>query len=66
MDLAVPATFRDADRLRFGPPFPPLAQRWIFMWLLSSATCSGVSCVPATAANSFCQMPLSLHRAKRL
>jgi hypothetical protein len=31
MYLAVPTTFREADRLRFGPPFPPLAQRWIFI-----------------------------------
>jgi hypothetical protein len=30
MDLAVPATFGDTYRLRLGPPFPPLAQRWIF------------------------------------
>jgi len=30
MDLAVPAAFGDAYRLRLCPPFPPLAQRWIF------------------------------------
>src|SRR5262249_46685826 len=30
MDLAVPTAFGDAYRLRLGPPFPPLAQRWIF------------------------------------
>jgi len=30
MDLAVPAAFSDAYRLRLSPPFPPLAQRWIF------------------------------------
>ena len=30
MDLAVPTAFSDAYRLRLGPPFPPLAQRWIF------------------------------------
>lgn len=30
MDLAVPAAFGDAYRLRLSPPFPPLAQRWIF------------------------------------
>jgi hypothetical protein len=27
MDFAVAAAFGDADRLRLGPPFPPLAQR---------------------------------------
>jgi len=66
MNLAVPAAFGDAYRLRLGPPFPPLAQRWIFTWLLSSATCPGMSGAPATAANIVCQMPLSLQRAKRL
>ena len=30
MNLAVSATFGDADRLPLRPPFPPLAQRWIF------------------------------------
>jgi hypothetical protein len=64
--LAVAAALGDAYRLRLGPPFPPVAQRWIFTWLLSSATCSGVSTAPATAANIFCQMPRSLQRAKRL
>jgi hypothetical protein len=30
MNLAVAATFSDAYRLSLRPPFPPLAQRWIF------------------------------------
>jgi hypothetical protein len=30
MNFAVSATFCDAYRLGLGPPFPPLAQRWIF------------------------------------
>jgi hypothetical protein len=30
VDFAVPTAFGDAYRLRLGPPFPPLAQRWIF------------------------------------
>ena len=64
--LAVSAALGDAYRLRLGPPFPPLAQRWIFTWLLSSATFPGVSGLPATAANIACQMPRSLQRAKRL
>jgi hypothetical protein len=39
MNLAVAAAFADTYRLRLRPPFSPLAQRWIFTWLLSSATC---------------------------
>jgi hypothetical protein len=66
MHLAISAAFGDAYRLRLGPPFPPLAQRWIFTWLLSSATWPGMSGAPATAANIVCEMPLSLQRAKRL
>ena len=27
VDFAVAAAFRESDRLKFGPPFPPLAQR---------------------------------------
>ena len=64
--LAVSAALGDAYRLRLGPPFPPLAQRWTFTWLLSSASCPGVSGSPATAVNIFCQMPRSHQRAKRL
>ena len=30
MNLAVAPAFGDPDRLRLCPPFPPLAQRWIF------------------------------------
>jgi hypothetical protein len=66
MNLAVAAAFGDAYRLCLRPPFPPLAQRWIFTWLLSSATWPGASDVAATAANICCQMPLTLQRAKRL
>ena len=66
MDLAVTAAFRKPDRLKFRPPFPPLAQRWAFTWLLSNAACSGGSQGPATHSNIFCQMSLSLQRAKRL
>ena len=38
MYLAVAAAFRKPDRLKIRPPFPPLAQRWTFTWLLSMAT----------------------------
>jgi hypothetical protein len=65
MDLAVAAAFRETERLEFGPPFPPLAQRWALTWELSNATCSGGSDDAATVANIFCQIPRSLQRGKR-
>ena len=52
MYLAVATALGETYRLRLRPPFPPVAQRWIFTWLLSSATCSGVSTAPATAGAS--------------
>ena len=66
MDLAVATAFRKPDRLKICPPFPPLAQRWTFTWLLSKATCSGGSQGAETASNILCQTPLSLQREKRL
>ncbi len=66
MYLAVVAAFRKPDRLKFGPPFPPLAQRCTFTWLLSNAACFGGSEGPATDSNIFCQTPFSLQREKRL
>lgn len=66
VDFAIAAALREPDRLEFGPPFPPLAQRWALIWLLSNAACCGGSDGAATAANIFCQMPRSLQRAKRL
>lgn len=58
VDLAFAATLRDLDRLKIGPPFPPLAQRWAFTWLLSREGCSGGSEGAATDSNIFCQMPV--------
>src|SRR5215471_18439129 len=66
VDLAVATAFRNTDRLKIGPPFPPWAQRWAFTWLESNAACSGGSQGAATHSNIFCQMPLSLQRANRL
>ena len=66
VDFAVATAFRNADRLKIGPPFPPWAQRWAFTWLESNATCSGGSEGVATHSNIFCQTPLALQRAKRL
>jgi hypothetical protein len=54
VDLGVSADFGDAYCVRLGP-LSPLAQRWIFIWLMSGATCPGVSGLPATAANIACQ-----------
>ncbi len=64
--LAVSTALRDPDGLKPGPPFPPLAQRCALTWELSKATASGGSEGAATVSNIFCQMPRSLHRAKRL
>jgi len=66
MDLAVAAALGRPERLKIRPPFPPLAQRWIFTWLLSNAACSGGSEGAATDSKIFCQIPLSLQREKRL
>jgi hypothetical protein len=35
-----PAT-RAANRLRFGPPFPPAAERWALMWVASIISAAG-------------------------
>jgi hypothetical protein len=66
MDLAVPTTPRDADRLFRRPPFPPPAQRCALTCMLSSATCSGGSGEPATVSKICCQIPRTLQRLKRL
>jgi hypothetical protein len=57
MDFAVAAAFRDPDCLRFGPPFPPLAQRWALTWELSNASCPGGPDGTATVSNILCQIP---------
>ena len=49
-----------------GHTFPPLAQRWILTWLLSSEAVFGGSDGPATHSKIFCQTPFSLQREKRL
>ena len=66
VDFAVAPALRKPDRLKISPPFPPLAQRWILTWLLSSDADSGGSDGPATHSNIFCQTPFSLHQEKRL
>ena len=66
VDFAVAPALRKPDRLKISPPFPPLAQRWIFTWLLSSEADSGGSDGPAMHSNIFCQTPFSLQREKRL
>jgi hypothetical protein len=66
MDFAVAAAFGWRDRLKFGPPFPPLAKRRALTWELSNATCSSGSDSLATVSNIFCQIPRSLQRTKRL
>ena len=66
MKLAVPAAPGDANRLFRGPPFPPPAQRWALICVLSSAICSGGSGDPATVSKICCQIPRTLQRLKRL
>ena len=66
VDFAVAPSLRKPDRLKISPPFPPLAQRWILTWLLSSEAVFGGSDGPATHSKIFCQTPFSLQREKRL
>jgi hypothetical protein len=66
VDFAVAAALGEPNRLKFGPPFPPLAQRGALTWRLTGAACSGGPEGAATASNIFCQIPRSLQRAKRL
>src|SRR5258706_153817 len=66
MNLAVPATLGDADRLLRRPLLPLLAQRCALTGVLSSATWSGGSGDPATSSKICCQIPRPLHRLKRL
>jgi hypothetical protein len=47
-------------------PFPAASTTVDFHTTGASATCPGVSGLPATAANIACQMPRSLQPAKRL
>ena len=37
VELARPPAARGADRLLEGPPFPPAAERWARIWVLSIA-----------------------------
>ena len=37
VELARPSAARGADRLFERPPFPPAAERWALMWVLSIA-----------------------------
>src|SRR3984893_10589481 len=66
MELGVAAAFVAADTMSQGPPFPPPAQRWTLMQLLSMNSRSGLSWVPASALKISSQMPRSAQRTKRL
>ena len=37
VELACPSAARGTDRLFERPPFPPAAERWALMWVLSIA-----------------------------
>ncbi len=58
VDLGVAPTFGATDGLNRSPPFPPPAQRWALMWVLSTEISSGVPAkVAVNSANRYCQMP---------
>jgi hypothetical protein len=65
VDLGRPAAARAADRLDFGPPFPPPAERWALALVESIIwISSGLS--STTAANDLRQTPLIVQRRNRL
>ena len=66
VELGVASTFRAADTMSHGPPFPPPAQRWTLMQLLSMNNLSGASSAPASALKMPAQMTRSDQRTKRL
>ena len=57
---------RAADGLAKGPPFPPAAERWALMCVLSIATVPMRPVEPVKASNISNQMPCRLQRLKRL
>lgn len=65
VDLGRAPAPRTADRLDFGPPFPPPAERWALALVESIMwTSSGLNATKA--ANSRRQTPLIVQRRKRL
>ena len=65
VDLGRASAARTADRLNFGPPFPPPAERWAFALVESIMwTSSGLNATKAV--NSRRQTPLIVQRRKRL
>ncbi len=66
VELGVAPPFRAADTMSQGPPFPPPAQRWTLMQLLSMNSRSGASPAPAKALKMPSQMPRSDQRTNRL
>src|SRR5665647_1766916 len=66
MELRVSSAFRAADTMSQGPPFPPPAQRWTLIQLLSINSRPGTSAAPANALNMPSQMPRSDQRTNRL
>lgn len=66
IELSVASAFRAADTMSQGPPFPPPAQRWTLMQLLSINSRSGASPAPANALKMLSHMPRSDQQTKRL
>ena len=65
VDLGRAAAARAADRLDFGPPFPPPAERWALA-LVESIIWMSSGLTSTRTANSRRQTPLIVQRRKRL
>src|SRR5712664_238632 len=66
MELVRPAPARLADRLEVGPPFPPPAERWALMWVLSIIARPWIGLCPVRASKISNHRPCRLQRLKRL
>ena len=62
MELGVATASADANGLRPLPPFPPVAQRWTFIDVLSSRTSAAGPPTLARAWNTSVHTPLAAQR----
>ena len=66
VELGVATASADADGLRPLPPFPPVAQRWNFIDVLSSKTSAAGPPALARVWNTSVQTPFAAQRTKQL
>ena len=66
VDLGVASAAADADRLDTSPPFPPAAERWAFICVLSISTSAGGPPAAASVSNTARHTPFAAHRTLRL